>query len=111
MLRWFSSQCLPSLQAFTGAEAGFGFLPAHAGPGGLRWRCHCCVSALCESFPTSASHRGLPGTQESESARCGFFSGNRDKEIQHPCLQATGDISGGGGGVEVLGMQLVEGLG
>lgn len=38
-----------------------------------------------------------------------FFSGNREREIQHPCLQDTGDISGGG--VEVLGTQLVEGLG
>lgn len=37
LLRWFSSQCLPSPQAFTGTDAGSGFLPAHAGPGGLRW--------------------------------------------------------------------------
>lgn len=71
------------------------------------------VFQLCVSpFPPLHPTEDFQGHRSQRVPGVDFFSGNRDREIQHPCLQATGDISGGGGGgVEVLGMQLVEGLG
>lgn len=52
-----------------------------------------------------------PLVPEAGSTQYGFFFWEiRGREIQHPHLQATRDISARGG-VEVLGMQLVEELG